>query len=196
MNSDNGANVKKGLLTLSELAVTVSQEPLVVTGEGDDWSQYAINQARGEASSQAQTSAPTMNPIEDLFLPGGLEEPDWDEDFTEEVTRQYIQKLEDQFVSLMTNPRTSTMRRIACWCHTLQLPILKMLDKKNGVFKKVRYLLDVSLIFQSNPLRSWMLYSRLLPSSAEALLPNTSFMSWYNWPSSDIAQQDGGPSWP
>ena len=178
MNSDNGANVKKGLLLLSELAVTISQEPLVVAGEGDNWAQFAINQGRTETSGQAQESAPTMNPIEDMFLPGGLEEPDWDQDHDEEVTRQYIQKLDDQFVSLMTNPRTSTMRRIACWCHTLQLPILKMLDKKDGVFKKVRYLLDVSLIFQTIPLRSWMLSSRLSPSSAEALLPNTSFMSW------------------
>ena len=196
MNSDNGANVKKGLLTLTELAVTVSQEPLVVPKEGDDWAQHAINQVRAETetSSQAQDSAPNMNPIEDLFLPGGLEEPDWDVNFEEDVTQHYIQKLEDEFVSLMTNPRTSTMRRIACWCHTLQLPILRMFDKKDGVFKNVRYLLDVSPIFQSIPLRSWMLSRRLLPGSAEALLQRSSSMSLWVWPPSDTAQQDGGPN--
>ena len=35
MNSDNGSNVKKGLLSLSELAVTINEEPFVVMEE--DW---------------------------------------------------------------------------------------------------------------------------------------------------------------
>ena len=144
MNSDNGSNVKKGLLSLSELAVTVNEEPLIVVQDGEDnWVNLALHQVSGEAPAQA----PVLNPIEDLFLPGGLEEPNWDGDFTEADTEKLIQKLEDQFVCLMANPRTTTMKRIACWCHTLQLPILKAINKKNNVFEKVRYLFEVSPLY-------------------------------------------------
>ena len=144
LNSDNGSNVKKGLLSLSELAVTISEEPLVVVE--DNWSKYATNQARPETASSAQDNAPApvVNPIEDLFLPGGLEEPNWDQEYTEADTNKLIQELEDQFVSLMANPRTTTMRRIGCWCHTLQLPYLKLVNKKGNVFEKVRHLFVVS----------------------------------------------------
>ena len=147
MNSDNGSNVKKGLLSLSELAVTVNQEPLVVVPEDDNWAKYGVSQARAESSPDQPHAPPIMNPIEDLFLPGGLEEPNWDGDFSEVDPQKLIQQLEDQFANLMANPRTSIMRRIACFCHTLQLPILKMLNKKNNVFEKVRYLFEVSPLY-------------------------------------------------
>ena len=144
MNCDNGSNVKKGLRSLSELAVTVNEEPLVVVE--DNWSKHAVNKARAE-TAQDNAPAPVINPIEDVFLPGGLEEPNWDVDFTEADTEKLIKQLEDQFVTLMANPRTTTMRRIACWCHTLQLPILKLINKKGNVFEKVRYLFDVSPLY-------------------------------------------------
>ena len=147
MNCDNGSNVKKGLRSLSELAVTINEEPLVVQDGEDNWTNYASKQVRAETPATVQDNAPMISPPEDLFLPGGLEEPNWDCDFTEADTIKLIQTLEDQFVSLMANPRTTNMRRIACWCHTLQLPILKLINKKNNVFEKVRYLFDISPLY-------------------------------------------------
>ena len=67
MNCDNGSNVKKGLRSLSELAVTVNEEPLVVVE--DNWSKYAVNKARAE-TAQDNAPAPVINPIEDVFLVG------------------------------------------------------------------------------------------------------------------------------
>ena len=50
INSDNGANIKRALLDLSELELTVKEEPMVCgeVEDDDDWTNFSSDVAQGE----------------------------------------------------------------------------------------------------------------------------------------------------
>ena len=126
VNSDNGANIKKGLLDLSNLEKSVKEEPLICVEEDiDDWTSYAASSDEIQSSSSSSDQDPPSSSIsvQDVFHPVSLdEEQTWEDGDYTDVTK-VINTLEDQFVQLIQNPRTRSLSRIPCFCHLLQVKL-------------------------------------------------------------------------
>ena len=73
-----------------------------------------------------------MVQVLDEFHPG---DPDNEE--SEENVGIYIRKLQAEYDDFITFPRQFNLKRIPCIAHTLQLPILKLFEDKEGVFYDV-----------------------------------------------------------
>ena len=109
---DNGANIKKAMDDLGELeVVTPGIEPAVV--------------------DEAECGG-LVGQVLDEFHPG-----DPDDEETEESVEAYIRKLQAEYDDFITFPRQFNLKRIPCIAHTLQLPILKLFEDKEGVFYDV-----------------------------------------------------------
>ena len=74
--------------------------------------------------------------VEDEFHPGDYD-PNNEEAETQECVEAYINKLQAEYDDIITSPRHCNLNRISCIAHTLQLPILKMFENKEGVFYDV-----------------------------------------------------------
>ena len=129
INSDNGANIKRALLDMGKLEMTVEEEPLMVVDENedeDDWRKIVTLQPSGVTTAMDTTSAdfaPCPVSPQDEFYPVGLEEEQvWDSgDYTD--VGNLIQNLEDKVANLKANPRINNLQRLPCICHTLQVRI-------------------------------------------------------------------------
>ena len=55
----------------------------------------------------------------------------------EENVGAYFRKLQAEYDDSITFPRQFNLKRIPCIAHTLQLPILKLFEDKEGVFYDV-----------------------------------------------------------
>ena len=109
---DNGANIKKAMDDLGEVEViTPGVEPAVLDEE---------------------ECGGLVGQVQDEFHPG-----DPDDEETEESVEAYIRKLQAEYDDFITFPRQFNLKRIPCIAHTLQLPILKLFDDKEGVFYDV-----------------------------------------------------------
>ena len=73
-----------------------------------------------------------MRQVLNEFHPG---DPDNEE--SEENVGAYIRKLQAEYDDFITFPRQFNLKRIPCIAHTLQLPILKLFEDKEGVFYDV-----------------------------------------------------------
>ena len=129
--TDNGANIKKAMNDLGELeVVTHGVEPAVV--------------AEAELGGMA-------GQVLDEFHPGD-HDPDNEEAETQECVEAYIKKLQDEYEDFISSPRHCNLNRIPCLAHTMQLPILKMFEDKEGVFydvlKKVNLNSEKKFLFQ------------------------------------------------
>ena len=126
VNTDNGANIKKGLRDLSKLEMSVKEEPHIYIEEEDidDWTSFTPTAISDEIQSSSSsydlnTSCPIS--VQDMFHPVSLEEEqNWSEGNYTDVT-QVIDSLEDQFVKLMDNQRVRSLSRLPCFCHLLQV---------------------------------------------------------------------------
>ena len=69
INSDNGANIKRALLDLSELELTVKEEPMVCgeVEDDDDWTNFSSDVVQGERE-------PLTLMVQDEFSPIGGDE--------------------------------------------------------------------------------------------------------------------------
>ena len=115
INSDNGANIKRALLDLSELEQTVRDEPMVEgeVEDDDDWTNNSSDMVQGEPLS-------VMVKDEFLPIPIGLGEENWDEgDYTD--VDQVVKNLHDEITHLRKNPRLHSLSRLPCFCHLLQV---------------------------------------------------------------------------
>ena len=129
VNTDNGSNIKKGLRELSEQQLSNREQPLVLFEEEediDDWTSFTSSpimfQSNDETSSSSN-SDPLIScvSVEDVFHPCALEEEqNWVNGNYEDVTK-VIENLEDEFAQLVANPRTTSLTRIPCFCHLLQV---------------------------------------------------------------------------
>ena len=124
VNTDNGANIKKGLRDLSKLEMSVKEEPHIYIEEEDidDWTSFTpISDEIQSSSSSSDLNTPCPISVQDVFHPVSLEEEqNWLEGNYTDVTK-VIDTLEDQFVKLMDNLRVRSLSRLPCFCHLLQV---------------------------------------------------------------------------
>ena len=118
INSDNGSNIKKALADLSELELTVREEPMVCgeLEEHDDWANYCSDVVQEERDREPLTLM-----VHDEFSPIALgEEVNWEDGGYTDVDH-IIKKMDDEVVHLMKNPRLHSLSRLPCFCHLLQV---------------------------------------------------------------------------
>ena len=130
VNTDNGSNIKKGMRELSEQQLSNREQPLVMFEEEeeiDDWTSFTPSPITLQASDETGSSGGPSDPlfsyisVEDVFHPCALEEEqNWVDGNYEDVTH-VLQNLEDEFAQLIANPRTTSLTRIPCFCHLLQV---------------------------------------------------------------------------
>ena len=116
INSDNGANIKRALLDLSELELTVKEEPMVCgeVEDDDDWANFSSDVVQGERE-------PLTLMVQDEFNPIALgEEMNWEDGGYTDVDH-VIKKLDDEITHLKKNPRLHSLSRLPCFCHLLQV---------------------------------------------------------------------------
>ena len=129
INCDNAANLKRALLDMAKMEMTVEQQPLIIVDENedleDDWTKVAESHPFDlNATDITEVDfAPCPVSPQDEFYPIGLDEEQmWDSgegDYTN--VREVIQMLEDKVANLKSNPRINNIQRLACICHTLQV---------------------------------------------------------------------------
>ena len=73
-----------------------------------------------------------MGQVLDEFHPGDPDKKEY-----EENVGAYFRKLQAEYDDSITFPRQFNLKRIPCIAHTLQLPILKLFEDKEGVFYDV-----------------------------------------------------------
>ena len=126
MNSDNGANIRRALLDMGKLEMTVEEEPLVVDDheDEDDWTKVAKAESSSVTPAIDLTSVdfgPCPVSPQDEFHPVGLDEEQvWDSGDYTDVTH-LISTLEDKVANIKANPRINNLQRLPCICHTLQV---------------------------------------------------------------------------
>ena len=127
VNSDNGANIRRALLDMEKLEMTVEEEPILVVEENeddDDWTKVAKAQSSSMTTAIDATSVdfgPCPVSPQDEFYPVGLDEEQvWDSGDYTDVTN-LISTLEDKVANLKANPRINNLQRLPCICHTLQV---------------------------------------------------------------------------
>ena len=123
VNSDNGANIKRALLDMGKMEMTLEEEPLIVVDEDDDWTKIAKADPSGvtTAIEDEVDFAPCPISPQDEFYPVGLEEEQvWDSGDYSDVA-SLIQNLEDKVANIIANPRINNLQRLPCICHTLQV---------------------------------------------------------------------------
>ena len=130
VNTDNGSNIKKGLRELSDQQLSNREQPLVLFEEEediDDWTSFTPSPIVFPSSEETSSSSSNSDPmfscvsVEDVFHPCALEEEqNWVNGNYEDVTK-VIENLEDEFAQLVANPRTTSLTRIPCFCHLLQV---------------------------------------------------------------------------
>ena len=76
INSDNGSNIKKALLDMEKMEMTVEEEPLLLVDEDeDDWTNNAAASSNAAAMTEDSiTFGPCPVPVEDEFHPVALDE--------------------------------------------------------------------------------------------------------------------------
>ena len=129
INCDNAANLKRALLDMAKMEMTVEQQPLIIVDENedleDDWTKVAESHPFDlNAMDITEVDfAPCPVSPQDEFYPIGLEEEQmWDSgegDYSNIV--EVIQMLEDKVANLKSNPRINNIQRLSCICHTLQV---------------------------------------------------------------------------
>ena len=123
IGTDNAANLKRSILDMAKLEMTVEEQPLIVVDENeaedleDDWikaaeSVPAILNAVDQISEEDFAPCP-VSP-QDEFYPIGLDEEQiWDSG--DYINRgELIQLLEDKVANLKSNPRINNIERLAC----------------------------------------------------------------------------------
>ena len=80
INSDNGSNIKRALLDMEKMEMTVEEEPLLLVDEDeDDWTNNAAASHAAAMTEDSINFGPCPVPVEDEFHPVALdEEEDWD----------------------------------------------------------------------------------------------------------------------
>ena len=123
INSDNGSNIKKALLDMEKMEMTVEEEPLLLVDEDeDDWTNNAAAASHAAAMTEDSINfGPCPVPVEDEFHPVALdEEEDWDSSGYTSVAH-VIANLEDKVANIRANPRINNLQRLPCFCHTIQV---------------------------------------------------------------------------
>ena len=129
--SDNGANVKRALLDLGKLEVTAKDEPLICGDDDADlddddvWTKFvpgppSIANDQEPGPSSLGLSCPLSSQVRDEFLPIPLDEVDENAETIANVDL-VLNKLQDNFTSIVKNPRMHSLTRLPCFCHLLQV---------------------------------------------------------------------------
>ena len=124
--------MKRALLDLSKLELSVKKEPLICIDEEDEndddnevWTKYTPTPGPPDpvSSSLSSTSSSSLSVnVRDEFLPIPLDEIDQNNPNVD--VDQVIHMLEDNFANIVKNPRIHSLSRIPCFCHLLQVNVL------------------------------------------------------------------------
>ena len=123
--------MKRALLDLGKLEVTAKEEPLICGDEDDAddddvWTKFAPcppSIAHDQNPGLSSIGGPLSAHVKDEFLPIPLDEVDENAVSIADVDL-VINRLQDNFVSVIKNPRMHALTRLPCFCHLLQVILL------------------------------------------------------------------------